>query len=142
MATSPIASRLPRALAGTRKKQRAIGLSHVSLMFRYRDPPIRTLQRIDPGTGANSTRATSSNIRAACGGRGVAERTSIRTSAPAPVAADASVAAARSAAPSAASRLIMHPGYALSLPKSTTGEPVERQPPGIVGCGGGAGIDV
>ena len=50
-----------------------------SRTFRYRSPPIQTLQRIEPGAGANPTRATSSNGRAARGRRGVTESTAIRT---------------------------------------------------------------
>jgi hypothetical protein len=77
-------------------------------MFRNRSAPVQTLQRIDPGAGANSTRATSSKGCPACGGRGVTESTSIRTSRGAPCADDASiVAAANATAASAASQLIM-----------------------------------
>jgi hypothetical protein len=106
-ATSPIVRRWPRAPSGTRKKQRAIEFSHTSRMFLSRLPPAQTLQWIDPGAGVNSTRATSSNGCAACGGRGVAEITSIRTSPRAPDADDASVVAAANATANAASRLIM-----------------------------------
>ncbi len=59
-ATSPTVRGLPRALAGTRKKHRAIEFSHTRRMFLNRFPPAQTLQWIDPGAGANSTRATSS----------------------------------------------------------------------------------
>ena len=107
-ATSPIVRRLPRASAGTRKKQRAIEFAHTSRMFLYRSPPVHTLQWIEPGAGVNSTRATSSNGCAACGGRGDIEITSMRTSRGALRAGNASaVAAANSAAPNAASRPIM-----------------------------------
>ena len=71
-------SRLPRAPAGTRRKQRAIEFSHTSRMFRNRLPMVQTLQRIDPGAGANSTRATSRRPRRPR--RGVTESTSMRTS--------------------------------------------------------------
>ena len=50
-ATSPIVRRLPRASAGTRKKQRAIEFAHTSRMFLYRFPPVHTLQWIEPGLG-------------------------------------------------------------------------------------------
>ena len=71
-------------------------------------PPIQTLQRIDPGAGANSIRATSSNGCAACGGLGATESTSMRTSPIAPCADDGSVvAAANTTAVNAASQLIM-----------------------------------
>src|SRR6478736_9813930 len=77
-------------------------------MFLNRLPPIQTLQRIDPGAGANSTRATSSKRCAARGERGVTESTSMRTSPAAPCADDASVvAAANTTAANAASQLIM-----------------------------------
>ena len=106
-ATSPIVRRLPRAPSGTRRKQRAIGFSHTSRMFLNRLPATQTRQWIDPAEGLNSTRATSSNGCAACGGWGVAEITSIRTSLRAPDADDASVVAAANATANAASRLIM-----------------------------------
>ena len=70
VAASPMVRRLPRASAGTRKKQRAIEFFHVSRMFLNRLPPVQTLQWIDPGAGANSTRATSSKGCAARGGLG------------------------------------------------------------------------
>ena len=82
-------------------------------MFLNRLPPIHTLLWIDPGAGANSTRATSSNDFPAWGGRGVADSKLILTSPPAPDAADTSaVAAAKSTAQDAADRLIMWGGYA------------------------------
>jgi hypothetical protein len=118
VAASVIVRRFPRALAGTRKKQRATGLRQTSRMFRNRLAPIQTLHRIDPGAGANSTRATSSKGCAAWGGRGVTESTSIRTSRGAPSADDASaVAAANATAASAASQLIMR----FRLPRCSSG---------------------
>jgi hypothetical protein len=100
--------RLPRAPGGTTNEQRAIEFFQTSRMFLNRRSPIHTTDRSEPGAGANSTRATSSNGRAACGGRGVTEITSMRTSSLAPGAVDASdAAAAKITAPKAASRLIM-----------------------------------
>jgi len=79
-------------------------------------PPTQTLQRIDPGAGANSTRATSAKGRPARGGLGVTERTSIRTPPGAPCAEDAPIdAAANVTAASAASQLIIGSGYALGV---------------------------
>ena len=108
VAVSATVRRLPCASAGTTNEHRAIESSHESRILRKRFPPIHTLAWSDPGAGTNSTRATRSKGRAAWGGRGVAEMTSIRTSAPAPGAAGASVvAAATTTAPNGASRLIM-----------------------------------
>ena len=73
-----------------------------------RFPPIHTLQRIDPGAGANVIRATSSKGCAARGGLGATESTSTRTSPVALCADDGSVvAAANTTAVNAASQLIM-----------------------------------
>ena len=108
VAPSPMVSRLPCASVGTRKWQRATEFTHSSRMFLNRLPPIQTLQRIDPGAGANSIRATSSKGCAACGGLGATESTSMRTSPIAPCADDGSVvAAANTTAVNAASQLIM-----------------------------------
>jgi len=108
VATNATVRPLPRASAGTTNEHRAIESSHVRRILRYRFPPIQTPAWSDPGAGTNSTRATSSKGRAARGGRGVTEMTSIRTSAPTPDAAGASVvAAANTTAPNAATRLIM-----------------------------------
>jgi hypothetical protein len=108
VAPSPMVSRLPRASAGTRKWHRATEFTHSSRMFLNRLPPIQTLQRIDPGAGANSIRATSANGFAACGGLGATERTSMRTSRVAPCADDGSgVAAANTTAVNAASQLVI-----------------------------------
>jgi hypothetical protein len=108
IAISATVRRLPCASAGTTNEHRAIESSHERRIFRYRSPPIQTAAWSDPGAGTNSTRATSSKGRAARGGRGITEMTSIRTSAPPPDAAGASVvAAANTTAPNAATRLIM-----------------------------------
>ena len=108
VAVSPIVRRLPRAPGGTTNEQRAIESFQMSRMFLKRRSPIQTTDLSDPGAGTNSTRATSSNGRAARGGCGLTEITSMRTSRPAPGAVDASVAAAaKTTAPNAASRLIM-----------------------------------
>jgi len=108
VAPSPMVSRLACASAGTRKWQRATEFTHSSRMFLNRFPPIQTLQRIDPGAGANVIRATSSKGCAARGGLGATESTSMRTSPVALCADDGSVvAAANTTAVNAASQLIM-----------------------------------
>src|SRR6188472_2545850 len=101
-------------------------------MLLNRMPPTQTLQRIDPGAGANSTRATSAKGRPARGGLGVTERTSIRTPPGAPCAEDAPIdAAANVAAASAASQLIIGSGYAPRRAGARAvgvGRPREAQP--------------